>query len=97
MKNKKRILSFCAVVLMSAVLIFSVVIIASEADHDCIGDGCPVCAQIEFCGSLLKTVLKSAVLLLAAAAVCWFVILIAFVNVSNRFNTPVSLKIKLIN
>lgn len=96
MTSAKRTASACAAVLLSAVLLCSIALIAVEANHNCIGENCPVCAQIDFCGRLLKTTAKTAAVL-AAAAVTFFIILIIYSSVSESFDTPVSLKIKLTN
>ena len=37
------------------VLLFSAAFIAAEADHDCAGENCPICAQIAVCQNILKT------------------------------------------
>lgn len=39
---------------------FSVFFIAAEADHDCTGDRCPVCAEIALCVTLLQTAAAAA-------------------------------------
>ena len=97
MTAAKRILSACAAVLLATVLLCSVLFIAAEADHDCIGDNCPVCAQMELCSSILKTISKTAEFLFAAFTAAFFVVLISFFSNSVFFDNPVSLKTKLIN
>lgn len=89
-------LVFAAVVLFS--MMFSLFIIVSEADHDCAGDNCPVCDVIVLCQDTVKT-LGSALGAAAAAAVFFF--FAAFVLSNSRLTsfteTPVSLKVKLLN
>lgn len=40
-------------VLLLAVLLFSVLFVVAEADHDCTHEGCPICACIRICEALL--------------------------------------------
>ena len=55
---------------LAFVMLFSVLYIALEADHDCCGDDCVICAQLQVCGNLLKTLLIAALLLPAARCLC---------------------------
>lgn len=71
-KSRKTVLAAA----LALILIFSVCFIALEADHDCHGDDCVICAQICACmealrqGVLLLALLLTAgrILLSAAAA-----------------------------
>lgn len=40
-------------VLLLAVLLFSILFVVAEADHDCTHEDCPICACIRSCESLL--------------------------------------------
>ncbi len=42
-------------VLMISVMLFSAFYVVSEANHDCCGDCCPVCAQIDQCNAVLRS------------------------------------------
>lgn len=68
MTTKKRILAGIIAVAVVFVMLFSAAFIVHEADHDCIGDGCPTCYQISVCISTLK-MLSYAVVAVAVAAV----------------------------
>ena len=65
--TRKRALAVLAAVL-ALVMLFSVLYIAVEADHDCHGDDCAICAQISVCMDLLQH-LALALLMIAVAAV----------------------------
>ena len=97
MEKKKRIAAFLAVTIL-LVLLFSAAFIATEADHDCAGENCPICAQIAVCQNLLKT-FSLAVCIAAFPAVVSYMLCrgsFACADVIPR-NTLVSLKVKLTN
>lgn len=80
------------------VLLFSAAFIAAEADHDCVGENCPICAQIAVCQNILKT-FSLAVCIAAFPAVFSYTLCrgsFACADVIPR-NTLVSLKVKLTN
>lgn len=96
---KKRILiavAFAAFVLFAVMA--SALVIAHEADHDCAGDDCPVCAAIAICQNTLKT-LGYALGVVAFITVC--IVFLRFLRSLFRavsFNhSPVLLKVKLLN
>jgi len=75
---------------------FSAFFIAAEADHPCVGEGCPICHEIRSCLHLL-----SSVLLAGTGACVVFAYLkssvrsVRFVAVYQSLLTLVSLKVKL--
>lgn len=52
--------------LLALVMILSISFIALNADHDCCGEDCRICAQIRACEELLRDLLPAAAGLLAA-------------------------------
>ena len=48
-QQTRRLLAAAGVALLLGVQILSTVYIAHEADHDCEGEGCPVCVQLQQC------------------------------------------------
>ena len=64
MEKKKRIIAILLAVTVFFVMLYSALFIAVEADHDCVGEDCPICYQIDVC----KNVLKNLSLAVAAAA-----------------------------
>ncbi len=97
LKQKKMIAGMLAM-LLAVILFSSVLFIAVEANHDCIGDGCPICCQIQNCENLLKN-LTAAVgaACLAAAALYAVCRLTACVSAPVSHLTLVHLKVKLSN
>lgn len=98
MVTKRR---FAAAILAALVIVAvtaSLFVVVHEADHDCIGEGCPVCAVVAVCRNTLKTLSGAlAAFAAAAASVCFAAILILALNASFRSETPISLKVKLLN
>ncbi len=48
-QQTRRLLAAVGVAFLLGYQIFSVAYIAHEADHDCEGEGCPVCVQLQQC------------------------------------------------
>ncbi len=96
MTRKKRILALLIAAAVFFVMIFSALYIAAESNHNCIGENCPICCQINACRNTLKN-LSSAVFTAAfAAAFTYFLCrsISACTNITPSF-TLVSLKVKL--
>ncbi len=53
LSNKKRTVAGIMSVLMLVAILFSAFLIAVEADHDCTGDDCAICACIRQCEKTL--------------------------------------------
>lgn len=54
MVKPKRILAMLMAVAIFAVMLSSTLFLAEEAHHDCIGDGCQICLQMNVCLGTLK-------------------------------------------
>ncbi len=64
MTRKNRIM---AILLFSAVLfviVFSAFFVAVQAEHNCVGEDCLICAQIDICQNTVKLMGFSAVLVI---------------------------------
>ena len=94
--NKPKRLASVLALLAAFILLFSVLFIALEVDHDCCGEGCAICAQIQVCEDLLRNLLTIAIL--AAAARCCFAPVCGFADrdyCSVHPHTLIALKVKL--
>ncbi|MCR4667888.1 MAG: hypothetical protein K5774_00760 [Clostridia bacterium] len=60
-------------------MLFSAFYIAEEADHDCTGEDCPVCACIQICENTLHRLGDGSTFLLRILAAVFFVVLVAAV------------------
>ena len=94
----QRILAgFFAAVLL-AVVLFSAFYIIAEADHDCAGEDCHICACLLLCEHLLHR--QNSGILASALAVAAAVLLICLALSSApgfALETPVSKKVRLNN
>ena len=96
MTKKKRIISLIVAVAVFFVMLYSALYIAAEANHDCVGENCPVCYQISVCENTLKN-LSLAVCAVAFAAAFTYTLcrsISACADVTPSY-TLVSLKVKL--
>lgn len=94
----KSILTLLLVAAVCFAMVFSAFFIAFEADHDCQGDGCTVCAQIASCEYIIRNV---GLALIAVSAV--FAAVYTAVSVLPRVcrtvekSTLIALKTELLN
>ena len=52
--NVRRIAAGIMGLMMLIIVLFSAFLIAAEADHDCTGEDCPICACIGLCENMLR-------------------------------------------
>ena len=96
MEKKKKIAAILLAVTVMFVMLYSALFIAAEADHDCVGENCPICYQISVCENTLKN-LSFAVCAVAFAAAFTYT-LCRSISACADFTpsyTLVSLKVKL--
>lgn len=98
MTKRNRILALVTAAVVLFVMLTSVFFIAAEAGHDCIGDGCEICRQVNACRAVLRG-LALAVIAAALAAAAGAVLCSDFAawQEQARSCTPVSLKVKLLD
>ncbi len=96
MAKRNRILALVTAAVVLFVMLTSAFFIAAEAGHDCIGDGCEICCQVNACRAVLRG-LALAVIAAALAAVACAVLRCDFAawQEQARGYTLVSLKVKL--
>ena len=96
-KKQRAVMILVALMALFAVL-YSSLYIAVEANHDCTGDGCQICIQINACDHVLKNLSLAAGAVTVAAALLYMRSLIVPNCADARFVcTLVSLKVKLSN
>ena len=98
MTKKKRIIPLIVAVAVFFVMLYSALYIAAEANHDCVGENCPICYQISVCENTLKN-LSLAVCAVAFAAAFTYTLCrsISACATAIPSYTLVSLKVKLTN
>ena len=96
MTKKKRIISLAVAVAVLFVMLCSAVFVAAEANHDCVGENCPICYQISVCENTLKN-LSLAVCAVVFAAVFIYTLCRSISACADAITsyTLVSLKVKL--
>lgn len=96
--SKKRILTAVTMFMIVFVVIYASFYIAYETEHECTGDDCPICCQIEIYESALKNI-ASAVVAAAAAVVFGYGSCVQVVRSAEIISarTLVSLRVKLSN
>ena len=95
-KNTGRILAGVLAVAVLLALLLSAFYLAAEADHDCTGDDCPVCALLHQCEHLLRGYAAVAVAAAVLAAVLQLRAAADFACGVRR-PTPVSVRVRLNN
>ena len=96
MEKKKRSAALLLAVTVLFVMLYSALFIAAEADHDCVGENCPICYQINVCQNTLKNL--SLAVSAAAFAAAFTYTLCRGISVCTdcvQSYTLVSLKVKL--
>ena len=91
----KRFASVIAL-LVAFIMLFSVLFVALEADHDCCGEDCNICAQIQVCEDLLRNLLMTMAVLIAAWSFCALIFSVAAEDIGLVYpHTLITLKVKL--
>ena len=96
MTKRKRIISLVVAAAVLFVMLYSALYIAAEANHDCVGENCPVCYQINVCQNALKNLSLAVCAAVFAAALPYT--LCRGISVCTDYAqsyTLVSLKVKL--
>ena len=94
--KRKRLLAALIAGLTVAALLAACGFIALEAEHDCPGEGCHICAQLGVCRNLLRTVFVG-LCVTALCVLCAAAPPVLRAAGAAAFPTPVSLKIRLLN
>ena len=96
--KSKRIAAGIMVFLVFFIMLFSASFIAIEADHDCTGEDCPICACIAQCENTLHKIGDGAAVQAAVIVPVFFMLILAFLFADNfTQETPVSRKVRLNN
>ena len=96
MEKKKRIISLFLAMTILIVMLYSALFIIFEADHNCVGENCPICYQISVCENTLKNL--SLIVCTVVFIAMFTYILCSGIPVCKEYAqnyTLVSLKIKL--
>ena len=98
MESIKKLLALLVCAMLFLSLVFSISFISHEAEHDCVGEECVICAVISRCAEILERLLAVSALALLFGAVRSFVICVVCASQSVcSTHSPVKLKVKLSN
>ena len=98
MAKKTRFAAACGAALLVLALFFSVFFVVAEADHDCGGEYCTICHQLQNVQKLLEQ-LSAAHTVSVGEAVLGVYMLLCVLWTQNIFvaSSPVLWKVKLLN
>ena len=96
MTKKSRLITGLLAAVLAAVMLSSAVYIAVEANHNCSGEDCTICHQLQVCENLLKSIglAGAAAVFVAAVRYAPCRVIPSCAEVVRTF-TLVSLKVKL--
>ena len=95
MTKKFRLITRLLAAVLAAVMLSSAVYIAVEANHNCSGEDCAICHQLQVCENLLKSIgLAGAAAVFAAVRYAPCSVIPSCAELVRTF-TLVSLKVKL--
>ncbi len=96
MTKKFRLITGLLAAVLAAVMLSSAVYIAVEANHNCSGEDCAICHQLQVCENLLKSIGLAGSTAATAVAILYILcrIIPSCTEVARTF-TLVSLKVKL--
>ena len=96
MTRRNRLIASVLALTAVFVMLFSACFVIAEADHDCMGDDCPICCQINLCENTLRTVRSVAAAIIFVGFFGLFAIAMPALAKKQAYNTSlVSLKVKL--
>ena len=95
--KKHRILACILCLVFVATLFVSETYIVTHTHHDCIGEGCPVCAALASCEQLLKNLAANGPIpvFMGACALSYGCICLLSRAKENSAHTLITLKVKL--
>ncbi len=98
-KAKRKRIAACVIALvMVAAVLFAALFVVVEADHDCVGEGCAVCACIQACVQSFRSFGAGRPSPAVAALCFWLLLLSAFFLLPTvSLQTPVSRRVRLNN
>lgn len=96
--KKRRALALLACTAFLIAALFSVLFLVREADHDCIGEGCPICACIRQGEQTLKQLGLGSACVASWPPVAGLLVFTVFFALQSAVReTPVSKKVRLNN
>ena len=98
MTKKNRVIALILAALFAFAVVFSCLVIVGEYGHDCSGADCEICFVVAACVNFLGNLRSSALIVLfALAVICGVSGALPVCSCFRNGQTPVTLKIRLLN
>ena len=98
MTKQRRIFAAVLAVFVVLVVLSASVFMIEHADHECAGEGCPICERLDSCAQSLRSLAAAAVVVSVVSAFAAALRVCADgEQPASAPRTPVSLKVKLSN
>lgn len=97
MKGSRRIIAVILAIAVALAVSAAFMFVAMEADHDCCGHDCPVCAVIAFIGRVVRALAVSAVTVLICGISLHLTLRVKCIVSDSKGETPVTMKTRLLN
>jgi hypothetical protein len=96
-QHKRLIATFVAVLILFS-LFFSIYFVALKTNHECTGEDCPICHEIQSCLQTIRTLIVTIPATAVMVAVLFYLVQSTLlISAPIIFRTLVSLKVKLSN
>lgn len=97
--KKQRSIAFIACAAFFLVMLCSILFLVKEANHDCTGADCPICAQIAEAENTLKKLGNGDPFVSIASVTAAVYFLLAFIGgiIAVHYTTPVTQKVRMNN
>lgn len=98
MKDMRKVISVFAAVLIVTTMFFSILFVSSNADHDCTGENCPICEQMQVAENILTKLSLAIISTVIAIYLCVQAqeVVAEFSDVIT-YLSPIRLKVKMLN
>ena len=94
-RSKRKMLFLALAICIIFAVVFTELLASDDYEHDCVGEGCPICLQIQMTANFLRT------LKMAGFTVFFAFVLIFLVQTPKKFTefatllySPVALKVR---
>lgn len=98
MKKATKVTAVIVIAILLCSMLYSIFFITNNARHDCTGESCPVCEQLQIAGSIVNKVSTAITTIVAAIFLCVSTQICG--NMYQRSiveNSPIRLKVKMLN
>lgn len=96
--SKKRFIILLLGILICLTLLLSYVFIIVESNHECMGNHCDICSELQICQSLIKNILPAGAMIVLVVYSIMLSINFCIRNVAIfKTDTLVDLKVLLLN